>query len=96
MTFPKSDSPLESGDRTQGVSDPRAYSTSSGAAAALGMASLTPEGWPTRPQSPRGHLARTYVTDGAAKAEATGTSPPGQPTGEAAAPEESNEEAGGG
>lgn len=88
MTFPKSDSPLEGGDRTQGVSDPRGHSTSSEAAAPLGMASLTLEGWPTRPQSPRGHLARTYVADGAAEAEATGTSPPGQPTGEAAAPEE--------
>lgn len=94
MTFPKSDSPLKGRDRTQGVSDPRAHSTSSEATASLGMAYLTLEGWPTRPQSPRGHLARTYVTDGAAMAEVMGTSPPGQPTGKATAPEEANEEAG--
>lgn len=45
----------------------------------------------TRLQSTRGHQARTCVTEGAAKAEATGPSPLGQLAGGAAAPEEANE-----
>lgn len=90
MTCPRSESPLRGGERTQGLSDPRAHCLSSEAAASLCMASLTLEGCPTQPQSTRGHLAKTCVTDGAAKAEATGTSPPGQLAGGAAAPEEAS------
>lgn len=92
MTCPRSDSPLGDGDRTQGLSDPRAHSPSPDATSLL-MASLTLEGWPAWLQPPRGHLARTCVTDGAAKAEAMGTSPPGWLAGGATAPEEANEEA---
>lgn len=62
---------LGGGDRTQGLSDPRAHGPSSEATASLCMASLTLEGCSTRLQSTRGHLARTCVADGAAKAEAT-------------------------
>lgn len=54
------------------------------------MASLTLEGWPAWLQPPRDHLARTCVTDGAAKAEATGTRPRGQPAGGATAPEKAS------
>lgn len=59
----------------------------------LGMSSLILEGQPTWLQPPRSHLARTRVTDGAAGAEALGTSPPGPPVGGAAAPEEAHEKA---
>ena len=59
--------------------------------ASLGMHPLMLEGWLTQPQPPRGHLARTRVTDSAA--EITGPGPVGQLAGEAAAPEEAQEEA---
>ena len=59
--------------------------------ASLGMHSLTLEGRLTQPQPPRGHVARTRVTDSAT--EATGPGPGGQLAGEAAAPEEAQEEA---
>lgn len=59
--------------------------------ASLGMHPLTLEGWFTQPQPPRGHLARTPVTDSAA--EATGPGPGDQLAGEATAPEEAQEEA---
>ena len=58
--------------------------------ASLGMHPLMLEGWLTQPQPPRGHLARTRVTDSAA--EITGPGPVGQLAGEAAAPEEAQEE----
>ena len=51
--------------------------------ASLGMHPLMLEGWLTQPQPPRGHLARTRVTDSAA--EITGPGPVGQLAGEAAA-----------
>lgn len=59
--------------------------------ASLGMHSLTLEGWLTQPQPPRGHLARTRVTDRAA--EAAGPGQAGQLARAAAAPEEAQEEA---
>lgn len=60
--------------------------------ASLGVHPLMLEGWLTQPQPPRGHLARTPVTDSAAEATGPGPGPGGQLAGEATAPEEAQEE----